>query len=165
MSSRGQAPQAPQWFAVDSAQGALLTDACHPLRRLRRLPTTVACLLLISCTDPRARPAPPQVELSFSPDLVVKSPGAIVGSLYVYDGDGINTINVSIRSSDSMMVVDSPVNPGDLFETTQSLAFIVPRGMAIGTQIQLVARVTDFVGFAAADTAFFTVQDTVSAAR
>lgn len=165
MSSRVQTPQTPQWYAANSEQGTLLTDTCHPLRRLRRLRTTVACLLLVSCTDPRARPGPPQVELSFSPNLVVKSPGSIVGSLYAYDGDGINTIDVAIRSSDSTFVLDSLVSPADLFQITQSLAYTVPKGMAIGTQIRLVVRVTDFIGFSASDTAFFAVQDTVSAVR
>lgn len=123
------------------------------------------CALLLSCTDPRARPAPPQVELSFSPTLVVKSPGSIVGSLYAFDPDGLNTINVQIRSSDSTFVVNDPVSANSLFEVTQSLAYNVPGAIPIGSQIRLVVKVTDFIGFAASDTAFFTVQDTVSARR
>ena len=131
----------------------------------KRAGVTVCLLLSLSCTDPRARPAPPRVELSFSPTLVVNSPGSIAGSLYVYDADGINAITVQIRSSDSAFVFSGPVNLRDFFEVTEPLAYNVPGGLAIGTQIRLVANVTDFTGFAASDTAFFAVQDTVSSRR
>lgn len=130
-----------------------------------RIVRLLVVLGLAACTDPRARPAPPQVELSFSPNLVVKSPGSIVGSLYAYDADGINTVTVQISSSDSAWVFSGPVNPNDLFEVTQSLAYIVPGGLLIGTRIRLVVDVTDFIGFAASDSAFFAVQDTISSLR
>lgn len=105
------------------------------------------------------------MDLSFSASLVVKSPGAIVGSLFVYDADGISTIRAAVRSSDSTFVVNTPITPTDLFQFTQPIAYNVPGGMPIGTQIRLVVTVTDFVGFVSADSAFFTVQDTVSVVR
>ncbi len=122
-------------------------------------------MALLACTDPRSRPSPPTVNLSFSAALVVKSPGTIIGSLYVYDGDGISTIRAAVRSSDSSFVVNTPITPVDLFQSTQPLAYNVPGGMPIGTRIRLVVTVTDFVGFVSSDSAFFTVQDTVSAVR
>lgn len=103
--------------------------------------------------------------LQFAPSLVVKSPGRIQGSLYVYDPQGIDRMFVSLRSSDSTLRGDSTLFPSDSYEVTRSLDWTVPSGLKIGTRIRLSARVTDFVGFAAADSAFFTVQDTVQASR
>jgi hypothetical protein len=136
-------------------------------RRSTRGASALPCLwaLLLSCSDPRPRPAPPAVDLSFAATLVVKSPGSIAGSLFVSDGDGINTIQAAIRSSDSTFVVNAPITPADLFQATQPIRYNVPPGMPIGTRIRLVVTVTDFVGFTSSDSAFFTVQDTVSAAR
>lgn len=122
-------------------------------------------LLNTACTDPRARPAPPQMLLQFAPSLVVKSPGRIQGSLYAYDPQGIDRMFVSVRSSDSTLKGDSTLFPSAPFEVTRSLNWTVPGGLPIGTRIRVSARVTDFVGFAAADSAFFTVQDTVQTSR
>jgi hypothetical protein len=118
------------------------------------------CALVVSCTDPRPRPVPPEVELSFSPSLVVRSPGTIAGSLYAFDADGLAEIGFEVLSEDSVMMSDTTLTPSDFIESTHSLAVPVPDGVAIGTQIRLVARATDFLGFAAADTVFLAVQDT-----
>ena len=165
MHGRSRTPQTPPWVPVAGARRTPSSHSYAPPRRPWHLLTTATLSLLLACTDPRARPAPPQVELSFSPNLVVRSPGAIVGSLYAYDADGINSIVVEIRSEDSLFVFNGPITLSDLFEVTQSLGYNVPGGLAIGTRISLVVTATDFIGFTASDSAFFTVQDTVSSLR
>ena len=74
--------------------------ACRARPVARALPAVfalVALLLLVAaCTDPRAQPEPPTVQITLSPNLVVASPGVLYGTVRVHDETGIDSIRVAI---------------------------------------------------------------------
>jgi hypothetical protein len=124
-----------------------------------------ALLALVACTDPRARPAPPIVQLAVAPSFVLKSPGTIIASLYAFDGDGLDNVQLALRIPGSTFKDDSLIPlPGDP-EITRPIHWDVPGGLPIGSHVNVIARVVDFVGFASTDTLHLTVQDTVSQVR
>lgn len=121
-------------------------------------------LLVAACTDPRSRPVPPTVDLSFAPGTVAHSPGDLYGALYAYDADGLATVRLYLLSSDSTLSLDSALDLPDAFELNHSIHFRVPPGVPVGTALKVIGRAEDLVRFVAADTALFFVQDTGSAA-
>ena len=121
-------------------------------------------LLVAACTDPRARPAPPTVDVSFAPSTVVHSPGDLQGVLYAYDADGLAGVRLMLLSSDSTLRLDSAVDLPGPFEVNYSMHFQIPAGLSVGTVLKVIGRAENLVGFVAADTAVFLVQDTISAA-
>lgn len=146
------------------------TDArTHRDDRARRLYCAsvrlCVCLLLLSCTDPRARPVTPTIQLQLSPGLQVVSPGTLSHSVYAYDADGLGLVRVSIGTADSALSADSTRLPPEAFETTLTYAWSVPAGIPEGTTVRLIALVTDLTGFEAADTALFQVQPSAASRR
>lgn len=121
-------------------------------------------LLVAACTDPRARPAPPTVDVSFAPSTVVHSPGDLQGALYAYDADGLAGVRLMLLSSDSTLKLDSAVQLPGLLEVNHSMHFQIPPGLSVGTELKVIGRAENFVGFVAADTAVFLVRDTISTA-
>lgn len=113
------------------------------------------------CTDPRSRPGPPTVEVTLEADHTIASPGSILGSIYAYDENGLDSIVVSIHSADERLIGDSTFFSSEPFETTMPLIWQVPAGMSTGTGIQVVVRVVSYIGFAAADTVFAAVGGTL----
>jgi len=126
-----------------------------------RARTAAAVLLLAACSDPRVRPVAPTVQVSFDPAFRLKSPGTLTASLYLFDLDGLKTMDLSVRSADSALTGDSIISFTGDQELTRPVDWTVPGGMHIGTQVTLIARVLDFKGFVAADTAHLSVQDTI----
>jgi hypothetical protein len=118
--------------------------------------------LLLSCTDPRARPVPPTVELAFAPGTVVTSPDTLRGTLYAFAADGLAEVRVMLKSSDSNLQLDSSYNADDPFELNRFLTYAIPPGLAVGTTLQVTGRAEDFVGFFAVDTVTFTITDTTT---
>lgn len=119
-----------------------------------------ALLLLVACTDPRARPVAPTVTLSFAPSFELKSPGSVAASIYLFDEDGLKSLEISVVSADSTLVGDSTILIGDL-SLVRPVNWQVPSGIPIGTAVTLIARAQDFKGFVTADTAHLSVQDTI----
>lgn len=122
-------------------------------------------LLLAACTDPRARPVAPQVQLLFGPSFKLTSPGAIIGSLYMFDEDGLLELELSVASSDSLLRGDSTILLTGDQELTRPINWQAPAGVATGTKLTLIARVTDFAGFIATDSVKLTVQDSTAGLR
>ena len=120
---------------------------------------------LLSCTDPRARPVAPLIQIAFGPSYKLTSPGAIIGSLYMYDVDGLRDLRMSLVSSDTLLDGDSLIFLTGAEELTRPIHWTAPAGVATGTQVTLVARVTDFAGFVAVDSVKLTVQDSVASLR
>jgi hypothetical protein len=138
-----------------------MTAAARPHRRTAGAAVRLCvCALLLSCTDPRARPVAPMVSLLFGSSIRVTSPGLIEGVLYAYDADGIQKVVETLRTPDSILT-DSTFLLGADQEITQSIALRVPRGLAIGAELRVLARVTDWVNFVTADSVVFSVQDTL----
>jgi hypothetical protein len=121
----------------------------------------VALLLLVSCTDPRARPVAPIVQFSFAPGFRLKSPGSVAASLHLFDEDGLQSLELSITSADSALAGDSTISFGGDLELIRPVSWQVPSGIPIGTAVTLIARVLYFKGFVTADTAHLSVQDTI----
>lgn len=117
-----------------------------------------ALCALWSCTDPRARPIPPDVQIFLGSGGGVTSPGTLVHSVSVYDADGLDSIVVSVVSADSVLVADSSRVPFDAL-ATENYAWTVPAGIAPGTVIRILARAWDFADFQGADTLEILVQD------
>ena len=115
-------------------------------------------LFLVSCTDPRARPVPPSVDLLFAPGLVVTSPGDLTGSLYAYDVDGLANLRLELFSADSALAIDSFLALNPEVDQIRGLNFQIPDGLAVGTLLTLVTTVSDQAGFQSTDSTFFTTQ-------
>ena len=130
----------------------------------RQLAAGALLSVVAACTDPRARPVPPTVDLSFAPGTVAHSPGDLDGALYAYDADGLAAVRLSLHSSDSTLTLDSALDLPDAFELNHSIHFKIPPGVPVGTALKVIGRAEDLVRFVTADTAVFFVQDTVSAA-
>lgn len=128
-----------------------------------------SCLLplaVLSCVDPRARPAAPILQVDFAASFRLTSPGVIVASLYAFDVDGLRNLDLSVRSTDTALVAaDSALLLTGEIEVIRSLNWVIPAGLTTGSSVALIARVVDFEGFASADTVLLTVQDSVSALR
>jgi hypothetical protein len=118
-------------------------------------------IALGACTDPRSRPRPPTVEVTLDANHAITSPGEIIGSIYVYDEQGLDSIVVSIHSTDGQLAGDSTFFSPDPFETTKPLLWQVPPGIPEDTWIQVVVRVVSYIGFASADTVFGVVSSTL----
>jgi len=118
-------------------------------------------IALGACTDPRARPGPPTVEVTLDAAHTITSPGEIIGSIYAYDEHGLDSMIVSVHSADERLIGDSTFFSPDPFETTRPLIWLVPAGMPVGIGIQVVVRVVSYIGFAAADTVFGAVGGTL----
>ena len=124
------------------------------------------CASLLSCTDPRARPAPPIVDLSVAPSFQLTSPGDILGSVYAFDEDGLDNLTLSVRSAaDTSLNADSLILLSGDPETTRQVHWTVPAGLPVGSRVDVVARVVDFLGFASSDSLHLTVQSAVSGVR
>jgi hypothetical protein len=126
-----------------------------------RASAAAAILLLVSCTDPRARPVAPTVQLSFAPSFRLKSPGSVAASLYLFDEDGIKSLELSVASADSTLAGDSIISFVGELELVRPVNWHVPAGIRIGTAVTLIARAQDFTGLVTADTAHLSVQDTI----
>jgi len=129
--------------------------------RVRRTVMVVAAFAAAACTDPRARPVAPIVRLSFAPTFRLTSPGTIAASLYMFDTDGLQSLDLSVRSLDSTFVGDSSLFLSGAAEITRPVTWTVPAGLATGTAVTVRARVLDFTGFATADSVQILVQDSV----
>jgi len=116
------------------------------------------CASVLTCTDPRARVAPPTIQVLVSPNLQVKSPGAIPASVYCYDFQGFDSLHVSLRSPAAALNGDSLYLFPDTTEATTGVVWDVPSGVPAGTKITLVAKVWNVVGFAASDSVVLTSQ-------
>lgn len=117
-----------------------------------------ACASVLSCTDPRARPAPPSVQLYIPPSVVVRSPGTIAASAVMFDADGVDSVRMSVRSPYPALQADSVYLIPDTTDWTQSVLWTVPSGIPAGTRITLSAKAWDLLGFAGADSTVLTSQ-------
>ena len=122
----------------------------------------IACICLAACTDPRARPAPPILQVTVSPTLVLTSPGSLLGSLYAYDSDGLDALEMSVAVFGGQFAGDSTILLEGTTEQTRSIHWELPAGIATGAPVTLISTVTDFSGFSTTDTLVVTVQDSVS---
>lgn len=125
---------------------------------LRRAPVPLCvCALLLACTDPRARVAPPTVQVLVGTSTVV-SPGHIPASIYAYAFQGFDSLRVMLRSAVPQLNGDSLYLFPDTTEATTDVIWTVPSGVPAGTKITLVAKVWNLIGFAASDSVVLTSQ-------
>ena len=113
----------------------------------------------VACTDPRQRPVPPTVVLTLSTTVRPTSPGDLLGSLYLYDSNGIDSVRVKVDLDNGRLVGDSAFVPADAIETTMPFQWRLPGGIPVGTRIQIVVRAVSYIGFEAADTVITAVAD------
>ena len=123
----------------------------------------LAALVWLSagCTDPRARPVPPTVLLTLSTTVHPTSPGDLLGSLYLYDANGIDSLQMKVDLDNGRQIGDSTIFPADPIETTRPFQWRLPGGIPVGTRIVIVVRAVSFIGFEAADTVVTAVADSV----
>lgn len=115
----------------------------------------------VACTDPRSRPVPPTVLLTLSTTVRPTSPGDLLGSLYLYDSNGIDSVRVKVDLQNGRQVGDSTFFPSDAFETTLPFQWRLPGGVPVGTRILIVVRAVSYIGFEAADTVITAVADSL----
>ncbi len=125
---------------------------------LRAAPWLGACASLLACTDPRARVAPPTVRITLPIGFVARSPGSIPASIFCYDFQGFDSLHVTLRSTLAQLNGDSLYLFPDTTEATTDVQWSVPTGVPAGTQITLVAKLWNLVGFAATDSVVLTSQ-------
>jgi hypothetical protein len=117
-----------------------------------------ALAALAACTDPRARPVPPVVQIQVAPSFKLVSPGQMVGSLYLFDTEGLQSLAMHVYTPDSAFAADSFFFlPGDN-SLTRPFNWTVPPGLATGTSVTLAAKVVDFNNFATSDSLVFTIR-------
>jgi hypothetical protein len=121
--------------------------------------------LLVSCLDPRARPATPEVAIQFSGSFRLTSPGQILGVLHLADTDGLSSVRLSLVSDDSTFVGDSLIGLSGDPEVTRPINWTVPAGLATGTFVTIAATARDFGNFITADTVKVQVQDPLPGVR
>jgi len=126
--------------------------------RARLLLPLCVCASVLCCTDPRARVAPPTVQVTVSPFILVHSPGSIPTSVYAYDFQGFDSVRISLRSSFTALNADSLFLFPDTTEATTDVDWTVPSGVPLGTQITVAAKVWNLVGFSASDSTILTVR-------
>jgi len=120
-------------------------------------------VLAAACTDPRARPSPPIVQIVMETPLVVASPGSLLGTVHVTDPNGIDSIRVRVELGNGSTLGDSVffVSGDDLFQTALPLQWRLPGGVPNRTTVRVVARARSYLGFVAADTVLTAVGDTL----
>ena len=98
-----------------------------------------------------------------APQQAVTSPGPLLGSLYVYDPNGIDSIRVRVDLGNGTLLGDSTffVSGEDPFQTTLPLFWQIPGGIPNRTAVRIVARARSYIGFVAADTLVTAVGDTL----
>jgi len=115
------------------------------------------CASVLSCTDPRARVAPPTVQVNVGTSEVV-SPGHIPASIYAFAFQGFDSLRVILRSAVPALNGDSLYLFPDTTEATTDVSWTVPAGVPAGTKITLLAKVWNLIGFAASDSVVLTSQ-------
>ena len=115
------------------------------------------CASVLSCTDPRARVAPPTVQVNVATSTVV-SPGHIPASIYAFAFQGFDSLRVILRSAVPALNGDSLYLFPDTTEATTDVSWTVPAGVPAGTKITLLAKVWNLIGFAASDSVVLTSQ-------
>ncbi len=113
------------------------------------------CAALFACTDPRARPAPPSVQV-FVVGSMVASPGTVAVSAVVYDAQGVDSVRLSLRSPIPALQGDSLFLVPDTTDVTQSVLWKIPAGLPSGTKITLSAKAWDLLGFMGVDSVIVT---------
>ena len=102
---------------------------------------------------------PPLLEVFLGTTLEVASPGTILGSVHLFDEDGLFSLELHVFTPDSAFAEDSLiVLQGDV-EMNRGINWDVPPGLPNGTLVRVAATVSDFAGFVAADTVLLTVQN------
>ena len=101
----------------------------------------VATLLSAACLSERARPAPPQLSMAFTP-AAVHSPDTLYGSVRATDEDGIDSLwlamdGVTILSWDGLLDTE--------FDSPFVLA--IEKGRTPGSRVSLVLKGRDITGF------------------
>lgn len=101
---------------------------------------TAAGALLAGCLDERARPSPPLLRVTLEATQVT-SPDTLRGSVRAEDGDGIDSVWVTLDT----------VRAGTdgFFDrvVTSDFRFMVPSGLAPGTLLVMRFEARDIVGF------------------
>jgi hypothetical protein len=120
-------------------------------------------LFAAACSDPRARPVGPSVQVMVTPRTVVTSPGTLTGSIDVYDATGIDSVRVRVELGTGGTIADSTFFPGgsDPFNLTLPMLFELPGGLLNRTEVRIVARARSYLGLAHADTLLTAVGDTL----
>jgi hypothetical protein len=116
------------------------------------------CALVLSCTDPRPRIAPPTVQVIVPSNLRVRSPGTIPVSIYTYDAQGLDQLLVSVRSGHPTLDGDSTIVLTNPNEETVDVVWQVPADIPLGTLITLSAKAKNTIGFVSADSVLLAVQ-------
>jgi len=114
-----------------------------------------------ACTDPRPRPTAPTVVLTLSTTVRPTSPGNLLGSLYLYDANGLGSVRMTVDLGNGRQLGDSAILPSDPFEMTRPIQWHLEGGIPLGTRIVIVVRAVNYIGFEAADTVFTAVADSV----
>jgi hypothetical protein len=105
-----------------------------------------------ACTDPRPRPTPPTIRITLSATIRPTSPGTLAGSVYLFDANGLASVEMKVDLSNGSVLGDSAVVLSDPFETTESFEWRLVGGIPSGTGIRVVVRAVSYIGFESADT-------------
>ena len=113
------------------------------------------CALVVSCSEPRARPTPPIVGLVYDTSQVVRSPGVVALAVNVLASGGLDLLQLRLASADSTFVLDTLEGYVGEQDIVRDVSWQVVPGLAPGTTLHFVARARDFTGFETTDSARF----------
>ncbi len=114
-----------------------------------------------ACTDPRIRPVPPTITFAL-PRQVVSSPGVLVGSVTVFDGNGLDSIHIRVDLGNGTSLGDSLFFASDdPFQTTLPLLWQLPPAVPPLTSVKLLVRARNYLGLFAADSVLTAVGDSL----
>ncbi len=90
---------------------------------------------------------PPSVKLLVAPGFHVASPGTIPFTVWAADVVGLDSVVVSLRSPIAALNGDSTYLLPDTTQTYVNVVWQVPAGLPFGTQITVLAKAYNLVGF------------------
>ncbi|HEY2804343.1 MAG TPA: hypothetical protein VGI92_00635 [Gemmatimonadales bacterium] len=98
------------------------------------------------------------MQIQIAPSFLLKSPGQVYGSLYMFDDDGLQSLTMRIHTADSTFKADSFLFLTGDNSITRPFDWAIPSGIGVGAKITFYAKAVDFTNFATADSVTFTVQ-------
>jgi hypothetical protein len=123
-----------------------------------RVAATAVALLALACSEPRARPVPPDIELAFDTAQAIHSPGTLTGTVNVHASGGLDLLHIRLSTADSVFVLDTLEGYAGEQDLARAVTWEISPGLPVGTTLSFTVKARDFIGFETADSTSFKTQ-------